>query len=119
MDSAAEVGGQGQGIRPMEMVLLGLGGCTGIDVVSILQKMRVPFDRFEIAVDGERADEHPKIYRHIRVRYQFWGEGLDSDKVWRAVSLSQDKYCSVSAMLKQAATMEASVEINGQRVEKN
>lgn len=116
MDSSREAGGTGQGVRPMEMLLLGLGGCTGIDVVSILEKMRMPFDSFQMVLQGERADNHPKIYTQITIRYQFTGSSLDVEKVRRAVSLSQEKYCSASAMLGQSATITAVLEFNGQDV---
>lgn len=112
MDASAEAGGLNQGVRPMEMLLLGLGGCTGIDVASMLEKMRVSFDRFEMAIQGERQEEHPQVYRHIDIRYQFWGDDIDAARVMRAVRLSQDKYCSVSAILAQSAEVEAQVYIN-------
>lgn len=117
MDSSPEAGGSNQGVRPMEMLLLGLGGCTGIDVVGMLEKMRVPFERFEIAIQGERADDHPKVYRDIGIRYQFFGDAIAKDKVLRAVRLSHEKYCSVSAMLQASASVSAAVYINGERVD--
>lgn len=112
MDSAPEVGGENKGIRPMETVLVGLGGCTGMDVVSILNKMRVSFEGFDMEILGKRADEHPKVYEHITVRYRFGADRADEEKIVRAVSLSQEKYCSVSAMLAQSAKIDAEIFIN-------
>lgn len=117
MDSAPEVGGQNQGIRPMETLLVGLGGCTGMDVVSILNKMRVPFQTFRIAIDGERATEHPKVYTNITMRYEFEADQPEVEKFVRAVRLSQEKYCSVSAMLAKSARIDAAVVMNGEVVE--
>ncbi len=113
MDSAPEVGGQNQGVRPMELVLAALGGCTGMDVVSILNKMRVPYTAFRLDVHGERASEHPKVYEKITLQYVFEGDGGQEEKFVRAVTLSQDKYCSVSAMLAKTASLETQVILNG------
>jgi len=113
MDSAPEVGGENQGVRPMEMVLIGLGGCTGMDVVSMLNKMRVDYQTFDMEIVGDRTDEHPKVYEHITIRYRFDGDPLAVDKVVRAVTLSQEKYCSVSAMLEKSARIDAEVMLNG------
>lgn len=116
MDSAPEAGGENQGIRPMETLLVGLGGCTGMDVVSILNKMRVEFDSFDMEISGDRAEEHPKVYNRITIRYRFAGQNLDPEKVTRAVTLSQEKYCSVSAMLNKSAAITADVIINDETV---
>ncbi|MCY0878980.1 MAG: OsmC family protein [Firmicutes bacterium] len=116
MDGAPEVGGENQGIRPMETVLVALGGCTGMDVVSILQKMRVPFASFEMNITGHRVDTHPKIYDHITIRYEFQADKDHADKMIRAVTLSQEKYCSVSAMLAKSARIDADIVINGEVV---
>jgi putative redox protein len=113
MDSAPEAGGENQGIRPMETVLVGLGGCTGMDVVSILQKMRVSFEAFDMEILGKRAETHPKVYELITLRYRFSGRRDDAEKIIRAVSLSQEKYCSVSAMLAKSAHIEAEIYLNG------
>lgn len=74
MDTTEDVGGHDTGPRPMEMVLIALGGCTGMDVVSILRKMQVPFTRFEMVIDGERAAAHPKYFTKIKVLYKIWGD---------------------------------------------
>ncbi len=112
MDSSPESGGANQGIRPMETVLVGLGGCTGMDVVSILEKMRVATKSFDMEILGKRAEQHPKVYERITIRYRFSGNLADSDKIIRAVTLSQEKYCSVSAMLAKSADITAEVYIN-------
>jgi putative redox protein len=86
----------------MQAVLISLAGCTGMDVVSILRKMRAPLEGLTMEVDAERATEHPKVFTKIHLRYRAWGAGLEDEPVRRAVDLSQEKYCSVSAMLKKS-----------------
>lgn len=105
LDARPEHGGTGQGPSPMETVLLALAGCTGMDVVSILGKMRAPLGGLEIRVSGERADNHPRVFTKVRLEYIFRGEGLRSEQAGHAVQLSQDKYCSVSAMLRATAEL--------------
>jgi putative redox protein len=105
VDARREHGGTGQGPSPMETLLLALAGCTGIDVVSVLAKMRAPLAGLEIRVSGDRRDEHPRIFTHIRLAYLFRGAGLTPQQVGRAVELSQEKYCSVSAMLRASAEL--------------
>ena len=105
MDSRPEHGGVGAGPSPMETVLLALGGCTGMDVVSVLQKMRAPLEGLEIRITAERAEEHPRVFTSIALEYILVGTGLRPDQVSRAVELSQTRYCSVSAMLKQVAAL--------------
>ncbi|POB10979.1 MAG: OsmC family peroxiredoxin [Sulfobacillus thermosulfidooxidans] len=117
MDAAPEVGGQNSGVRPMDLTLIALGGCTGIDVVSILQKMRAPVKSFTMDIDGDRAPDHPKVYTTIVINYRFETEHDIQDKISRAVHLSQEKYCSVSQMLVKAATIEARIYINGNLAE--
>jgi putative redox protein len=95
---------QGQpGISPMEMLLLGVAGCTGMDIVSILGKKRQILTQFEVQVRGRRAEAHPRVYTEIEVIYHFWGDHIDQQAVEQAIQLSQDKYCSVSAMLSAVA----------------
>ena len=93
------------GLSPMELILIGVAGCTGMDVVSILGKKRQKFDKFEIKVRGKRAETHPRVYTEIEVTYEFWGEQLDPKMVEQAIHLSEEKYCSVSAMLSAKATI--------------
>mgnify|MGYP001945864766 CR=1 FL=1 len=102
-DASKEIGGEDLGPRPKVLLLSGLIGCTGIDVVSILNKMKVEPDSFAIEVEAEEAEDHPKVYTKIHLIYKFKGSDLPKDKIERAVSLSQERYCGVSAMLEKAA----------------
>lgn len=104
LDSPADEG-EFQGASPMEMLLIALGGCTGMDVVSILGKMRQDVTAYEVRVRGERASEHPKVYTDIEVEHIVTGRGLDPVAVERAVRLSETKYCSVSNTLAKAANV--------------
>lgn len=105
MDADASSGGQGRGPRPKGLLLSGLAGCTGMDVVSILQKMRVEVESFEILVDADLTDEHPKVFSKIHLKYVFRGKDLPQDKLEKAVNLSQERYCGVSAMLRLACPL--------------
>ncbi len=111
MDSAAAHGGEDAGPRPMELLLVSLGGCTGMDVIAILNKMKHPIDSLEIEVTGERAPEHPKVYTRLHIIYRFKGKNLQLDKIEKAVRLSQEKYCSVSEMLRKTARLTYSIEV--------
>jgi putative redox protein len=111
MDGAPEAGGRNLGIRPMEMLLLGLGGCTAFDVVSILHKSRQRISDCEVEIAAERAAEVPKVFTSIHVHFIVSGRDLDTTKVSKAVSLSADKYCSASRMLEKAATITHDFEI--------
>jgi len=103
LDADERVGGKNSGPRPKALSLVSLGGCTGMDVVSILKKMRVSFDDLNVEVDGELTDEHPKYYHKIHVIYTFKGKNLPMAKLEKAVNLSQERYCGVNAMLSKAA----------------
>ncbi len=103
MDASLDHGGEDQGPRPMELVLVALGGCTGMDVISILQKMKEKVENFEIKISAERAEEHPKVYKKVHLEYIFKGENLKEENIKKAIELSQTKYCSVSAILKGTA----------------
>jgi putative redox protein len=111
MDGAPDAGGRNLGVRPMEMLLLGLGGCSAFDVVLILKRGRQPVTDCVVEIEAERADTDPKVFTHIAMRYVVTGTGLDRAKVERAVQLSADKYCSASAMLAKTAAMSHSIEI--------
>jgi len=104
MDGPETFGGSEAASRPMELFLISLAGCTGADVASLLKKMRVKYDKFEIHVDSERADEHPKVYTKIYLKYLVWGQDLESEKekIEKSIDLSQNKYCSISAMIRNA-----------------
>jgi len=102
MDSQEESGGHNAGPRPMELILMGLAGCTGMDVISILNKMKVKYNDFRIEITDEKATEHPKVYTKIHLKYRIWGD-VPEDKLSTAIELSRTKYCSVGAMLSKAA----------------
>jgi putative redox protein len=102
MDAAPESGGEDSGVRPKPLQLVALGGCTGMDVVSILAKMRVDIEDFQMVIEGDMTEEHPKHYQSIHVIYQFKGKNLPMDKLQKAVEMSDEKYCGVSALYKKA-----------------
>ena len=104
-DADEKVGGQDLGPKPKPMLLVSLAGCTGMDVVSLLKKMRVDYDDFKIEVSGELTDEHPKYYYKILVEYHIWGNNVDKAKVEKSVNLSQDRYCGVSYMLNKSSEL--------------
>jgi putative redox protein len=103
LGARTETGEPAEGLSPMELILVGLAGCTGMDVISILLKKRQPVQGFEVKVSGERASDHPKVYTEIEVEYVVQGKGVEREAVERAVELSETKYCSVSAMLRKTA----------------
>ncbi len=105
LDADEAVGGTDKGPRPKALLLVSLAGCTAMDVISILGKMRVQPEAFRIETDGELTEEHPKYYHKLHLRYVFKGKDLPVDKLEKAVSLSQERYCGVSAMLSKAATI--------------
>ena len=111
MDVAPEVGGRNLGLRPMEMVLLGLGGCTAIDVLHMLRKGRQPITDMRVELDAERADDVPKVFTRIHLHFVLTGAGLDPHKIERAINLSASKYCSASMMLNKIAEMTHDFEI--------
>jgi putative redox protein len=100
--------GTHSGPSPMELVLLGLAGCTAMDVISIMAKKRQPLTNLQIRVEAERADEHPKVFTKIHLEYIAYGEGVDERSLVRAIELSEEKYCSALAMLKQVVEMSSS-----------
>ena len=103
IDAAEESGGEGKGVRPKALMLTSLASCTGMDIVSLLKKMRAEVDHLEIDVDGELTDEHPKIYNKVSLEYRFYGKDFKKDKIEKAVQLSADKYCGVMEMFRQFA----------------
>ena len=111
MDGAPEAGGRNIGVRPMEMLLLGLGGCTAFDVVMILERMREKVTAFDVALEAERAAEDPKVFTHVKIIYKLTGRGLKPANVERAINLSAEKYCSASIMFGKTATIEHAFEI--------
>jgi putative redox protein len=111
IDTSVDHGGNGTGASPMEMVLMGLGGCSGMDVVSILEKKRQQVTAFEILLHGDRAEDHPKVFTKITVEYVITGHNIDPQAADRAVELSTTKYCSVMGMLRKAAEIEIKVTV--------
>jgi putative redox protein len=107
------------GVSPMELLLLGVAGCTGMDVVNILEKKREPLQDLRVHVSGKRADTYPMIYTDIKVTYYLWGEGLNTKAIEQAIQLSEEKYCSASAMLRVAAKFQSSYHVlaPGEKIE--
>jgi putative redox protein len=111
MDGPPEIGGDNLGVRPMEMLLLGVAGCTMIDVVTTLKKMRQDLTNCETKLSAERADEHPKVFTDIHIQFIVKGQDLDPKKVEKAITLSAEKYCSASIMLGKTASITHDFEI--------
>jgi putative redox protein len=111
LDTDTGVGGDEDGFRPMELILVGLAGCTAMDVISILKKKQQDVTSFEVKADGERTSEHPRVFTHIRLEYTVTGHHLDPAAVERAVQLSEEKYCPAQAMLKKAVAIDHTITI--------
>ena len=111
LDAAEPVGGENRGPRPKPLLLAGLAGCTGMDVVSILKKMRVEVDNFSVTVEGDLTEEHPKQFSKMNVIYEFTGKDLPLEKLQKAVSLSEERYCGVSAMFRKAIELTSEIKI--------
>jgi putative redox protein len=111
LDGAPDAGGRNLGMRPMEMLLIGMGACTSFDVVTILKKSRQPITDCVAEIDATRADEVPKVFTRIHVHFVVTGKGLNPSQVERAVKLSAEKYCSASIMLGKAAEITHDFEI--------
>jgi putative redox protein len=111
MDGPEEFGGSNAGVRPKELLLLSLAGCTGSDVVSILQKKRSKLEDFEINITAETKDEHPQVFTKIHIEYVFYGNEVKKEDVERAIELSSTKYCSVQAMLRPSVEITHSYRI--------
>jgi len=112
VDADERFGGKNRGPRPKPLLLSGLAGCTGMDVVSLLHKMKMPFTGLALEVEGETAAEHPQVYTSITLKYIFTGGELDREKIDKAVQLSLDKYCGVYAMLSKTAKITHQVILN-------
>ena len=105
MDVSKEHGGEGSAFSPMQLLLVALGGCTGTDVVNILQKQKQKLTGLEIVVSGERVSDYPRVYSKVHVEYKLKGESLKEKAVRTAIQLSEDKYCSVGATIGKTAKM--------------
>ncbi|RAU81711.1 OsmC family protein [Pontibacter arcticus] len=116
LDGSPAIGGHDAGARPMEMLLMALGGCSAIDIIQILKKQRQQIDLFEIKVNGERVPgELPSVFKDIQVHFILGGP-LDEEKVKKAINLSMEKYCSVAHILYKTATVTYTYELKGQEV---
>lgn len=111
MDGPEEAGGHGTGMRPMELLLLGMGGCTAFDVVEILKKSRQDIRDCVVEVNGERSEEVPKVYTNIHVHFKITGKDVKANFVERAITMSTEKYCSATLMLAKTATITHDYEI--------
>jgi putative redox protein len=111
LDGPPELGGENLGARPMELLLLGLGGCTTVDVVSTLKKLRHNVDDCEVEIDSIRAENHPKVFTKIHLKFLLKGDNLDNKKIKKAIDLSAEKYCSASIMLGAVAEITHSFEV--------
>jgi putative redox protein len=111
IDSDPNYGGQRKGPKPKPLMMVALAGCTGMDIVSLLQKMRVEYDELDIFVEGELSEEHPKKFQRMIVIFKLKGENIDRKKVEKAIDLSKEKYCGVSASYKEAMEIDYRLEI--------
>jgi putative redox protein len=111
LDTSKETGGGGEGVRPTDLILVSLAGCSSMDIVSILKKKKQNISDFRVNVTGERADTHPRVFTKISIVYVIKGENIDENAVKRSIELSKDKYCSVWAMLKNILDIEWSYKI--------
>ncbi len=111
IDASVEGGGDDLGPRPKKLMLLALAGCTGVDVIMILKKMKIEPEAFNVIVEGDVTEEHPKKYHTMKIIYQFKGKDLPLDKLERAVQLSQEKYCGVSATYREALKLETEIKV--------
>jgi putative redox protein len=116
IDGAPEAGGRDRGPRPKGLTLVSLLGCSGMDVISILGKMRVKVEKFALKAEAQLAEEHPKKFLAIKVTYAFSGPGLETAPLLKAVALSEEKYCGVRATLLPAVTISHEIILNGQHV---
>ena len=101
LDADEAVGGKGLGLRPKQLMLVSLSGCTGMDVASLLKKMRAEVEEFKVVVEGELTEEHPKVYKKVVVHYYFKDKDYKKDKIEKAVDLSVNRYCGVFEMFRQ------------------
>jgi len=111
IDAKTDVGGENRGPQPKPLMLSALGGCTAMDVVSMLKKMRVEFDKFSVIVEGELTEEHPKHFTKMHVIYEVTGKDLPMDKLQKAVNLSEERYCGVSVVYKKALEITSEIRI--------
>lgn len=111
IDADENVGGKDLGPRPKPLVQVALAGCTAMDVISILNKMKVEIEYFNVEVDGELNDQHPMYYKSLNIIYEFKGKNLDIEKIKKAISLSQERYCGVTATLSKSVSIKHEIKI--------
>ncbi len=111
MDTSTNAGGHNAASSPMELVLMALGGCMSMDILSILEKKRIKVEDFKVQLQGFRAEEHPMVYQEINIRFILTGNEITAEAVERAIELSETKYCSVSAMLRHGTRIKVEYEI--------
>ena len=112
LGTVTELGGNADGFRPLELLAIGLAGCTAMDVISILTKKKQDVKKFEVRVHADRAEEHPKVFTHLTIEYIVSGKNVDRAAVERAVELSETKYCSAQAMFKKVAPIDLVITLN-------
>jgi putative redox protein len=112
LDASSEVGGKNAGPRPKPLLMVSLAGCTGMDVISILKKMKIEVLDFNVKVEAILSDQHPKRFTDLHLVYEFKGNNLPLEKIEHAIALSQDKYCGVSATLKNSINLTYEIKIN-------
>jgi len=112
MESGPDFGGSNQGLSPKALMLSSLGGCTGLDVLSLLKKIRVEIEDFKVTVNGELTEEHPKYYDKVSIDYYFTGTDLNEEKIKKVVSLSEERYCGVIKMFRAFAEVTIAIHIN-------
>lgn len=112
MESGPDSGGSNQGLSPKALMLSSLGGCTGLDLLSLLKKMRVEIEDFKVIVNGELTEEHPKYYDKVSIDYYFTGTDLNEEKIKKAVSLSEERYCGVIKMFRAFAEVTIAIHFN-------
>ncbi len=111
IDSDPEFGGQGKGPKPKPLMMLALAGCTGMDLISLMNKMRVEYDSLNVVIESDLTEEHPKHFTRMKVIYEIGGNNVDRNKVEKAVNMSKDKYCGVSYSYKKAMDLEYEIKI--------
>ena len=112
MESGPDSGGSNQGLSPKALMLSSLGGCTGLDLLSLLKKMRVEIEDFKVIVNGELTEEHPKYYDKVSIDYYFTGTDLNKEKIKKVVSLSEERYCGVIKMFRAFAEVTIAIHFN-------
>jgi len=109
IDSKISSGGTGLGSTPMELLLMSLASCSGMDIVPILEKKQIIFEKFKVSVSGEQSEETPRVFTSINITYHFWGDKLPENRIYKAIDLVLQKYCPIAVMMKKVATLNVEV----------